>query len=100
MPVCPSCGVAYLDGEEHRCRRANPGATFFVALGGGAAGYIFGGMAWAMIFCLEWGGGTKCFSDVRILTNLLTSPLGLAFGTVSGAFGAIVSVTIKNRYSA
>jgi hypothetical protein len=35
MPDCPKCGVAYLDGESHRCAQNDRRGLLVVVLGAG-----------------------------------------------------------------
>jgi hypothetical protein len=44
MPVCPECGIAYLDGESHVCPPLKHSRGFDVvvgAIGGACLGFMF-----------------------------------------------------------
>jgi outer membrane lipoprotein SlyB len=62
MPICPKCGVGYLESEAHRCPQKSQ------SLVGGVAGAITGGTLGFMV------GGI-----------LFGFPLGLVIGAIVGA---------------
>jgi hypothetical protein len=80
MPICESCGVAYLDGEEHRCEpKAHPLGVLGVAIGGLVIGGVLGAMTLTVVFCLGFGAN-QCGVG-GIFTGL---PLGALVGAIVG----------------
>ena len=84
MPVCPRCGVAYLDTETHACARRT---SLLLVFAMGAIGLIVGGAVGGQglaTYCVAVG--TPC-GEGALMT-------GVPFGALGGAALAMYAARI------
>jgi hypothetical protein len=61
MPICPTCGIAFLEGESHHCaRQPAPLLASAAVVGGAVMGAGFGYLGVVAVACLLMDAGNLC----------------------------------------
>lgn len=84
MPVCPSCDMAYLDGERHSCTPRTRPLRLILAIGGGAiAGAVCGWFSFIAVAC-------NAYPDAQcgLIGPFVGAPVGAIVG---GAIGVVIA---------
>ena len=77
MPICPSCRIAYLEGEGHKCARRGTSVV------GAVVGALIGAAIGSLLATV--GYGTITGSNLSGLVGLFVgAPLGGLVGAVVG----------------